>query len=96
MSTYAELKAQIKELEAKAAEARLQEVDAAKHQIFQLMATYNLKLTDLEKPGSKKAPRKAVEPVQAKYKDPVSGATWTGRGREPKWIVGANRDSFLI
>ncbi|WP_322048072.1 H-NS family nucleoid-associated regulatory protein, partial [Paraburkholderia sp. J67] len=33
----------------------------------------------------------------AKYQDPKSGATWSGRGRAPDWIKGAkNRDRFLI
>jgi DNA-binding protein H-NS len=32
-----------------------------------------------------------------KYRDPKSGAEWTGRGRAPKWIATArNRDRFLI
>lgn len=35
-------------------------------------------------------------PVPAKYRDPVSGSTWTGRGKEPAWIRGQLRDQFLI
>jgi len=36
-----------------------------------------------------------------KYRDPVSGKTWTGRGKPPNWIIaadqaGKSRDSFLI
>ncbi|MCV9917067.1 H-NS histone family protein, partial [Burkholderia pseudomallei] len=27
---------------------------------------------------------------------PKSGATWSGRGKPPNWIVGKNRDRFLI
>jgi DNA-binding protein H-NS len=42
----------------------------------------------------------AARPVTvgvAKYRDPASGKTWTGRGKPPLWIVGAkNRDAFLI
>jgi DNA-binding protein H-NS len=35
--------------------------------------------------------------VPPKYRDPKSGASWTGRGLAPKWIAGAkNRDQFLI
>lgn len=33
---------------------------------------------------------------KAKYFDPVSGATWSGVGREPKWIRGLDRRGFLI
>nr|WP_321968421.1 H-NS histone family protein [Burkholderia cepacia] len=33
----------------------------------------------------------------AKYRDPKTGATWSGRGRAPAWIKDAkNRDRFLI
>nr|WP_291585911.1 H-NS family nucleoid-associated regulatory protein [Comamonas sp. UBA7528] len=32
----------------------------------------------------------------AKYHDPATGATWTGRGKEPVWIRGQDRDAFLI
>ena len=34
--------------------------------------------------------------VEAKYYDPESGATWTGRGKPPKWIEGKNRDLYTI
>ncbi|WP_438947144.1 H-NS family nucleoid-associated regulatory protein [Trinickia soli] len=33
---------------------------------------------------------------QAKYRDPVSGATWSGMGREPRWIAGKDRTAFAI
>jgi DNA-binding protein H-NS len=32
----------------------------------------------------------------AKYRDPASGATWSGMGREPVWIKGQSREQFLI
>ncbi|WP_423396570.1 H-NS family nucleoid-associated regulatory protein [Burkholderia sp. LMG 21824] len=35
-------------------------------------------------------------PVSPKYRDPISGALWSGRGREPLWIAGRERDKFLI
>jgi len=36
-----------------------------------------------------------------RYKNPETGATWSGRGRPPRWIVdaeaqGRNREEFLI
>ena len=49
------------------------------------------------KPNKKRAKRK----VAPKYKDPQSGATWSGRGLTPKWLAekekaGAKREEFLI
>lgn len=40
-----------------------------------------------------KGQRKGPQP--AMYRDPKSGATWSGRGRAPAWL-GANRSKFLI
>lgn len=39
--------------------------------------------------------------VTIKYRHPVSGETWTGRGKPPKWLVaeiasGRSKDDFLI
>ncbi|NBI50500.1 MULTISPECIES: H-NS histone family protein [Burkholderia] len=42
-----------------------------------------------DRPG----PRRSTAP---KYYDPVSGKTWTGRGREPAWIRGRSRAEFEI
>jgi DNA-binding protein H-NS len=41
------------------------------------------------------------KPVAPKYRHPASGATWTGRGKAPLWIVeaeknGQPRQQFLI
>lgn len=40
-------------------------------------------------------------PVAPKYRHPVSGQTWTGRGKAPRWLAveernGAHRQQFLI
>lgn len=44
---------------------------------------------------------KEGRPVAPKYRDPFSGATWSGRGREPRWMAhlirqGAKREDFRI
>ncbi len=49
--------------------------------------------------GTKRKPGKgslAGTKVAAKYRDPETGKTWTGRGVAPKWIAGKERDAFLI
>ncbi|WP_198364282.1 H-NS family nucleoid-associated regulatory protein [Burkholderia ubonensis] len=35
-------------------------------------------------------------PALAKYRDPASGAVWSGRERTPRWIAGQDREMFLI
>lgn len=45
--------------------------------------------------SKRKAPFKGKQP--AKYRDPKTGATWSGMGRAPSWIANArSRDRFLI
>ncbi|MFC7478523.1 H-NS family nucleoid-associated regulatory protein [Dankookia sp. GCM10030260] len=34
--------------------------------------------------------------VAPKYRNPETGDTWTGRGREPGWIKGKNRLDFAV
>ncbi|BBU33407.1 H-NS histone (plasmid) [Burkholderia sp. THE68] len=50
------------------------------------------------RPAKKKAlwVVKKTAAVAAKYRDPKTGTTWSGRGREPFWIKGKKRDRFLI
>ena len=38
-----------------------------------------------------KAKKGAKRKVAAKYKDPQSGATWSGRGLTPKWLRGKEK-----
>jgi DNA-binding protein H-NS len=56
-----------------------------------------------KKTASKSASRTKVVgnyvrgPQPAKYRDPKSGATWSGRGPAPAWLAGAkDRSKFLI
>ena len=95
MSTYSEIQAQIAELTRQAEAARSSELASAKSQIFAIMKEYGLTAADLG--GSQKAKNSKVrEPIAIKYKDPQSGATWTGRGRAPLWLNGKNKDDFLV
>ena len=45
-------------------------------------------------------PPKAGSTFAAKYRDPLSGKTWTGRGKPPLWITEAlkagKKDDYLI
>ena len=75
------------------------------NEIKTLMAQHGISAADLVITGRKAAnPDKADrEPskVAAKYRDPASGSTWTGRGLKPRWMVAAlenghTQDEFLI
>ncbi|RQZ58400.1 H-NS histone family protein [Burkholderia sp. Bp9004] len=34
--------------------------------------------------------------VEARYLEPETGVTWTGRGRMPRWLIGQNLKKFAI
>ena len=58
-------------------------------QVKALMGDHGLTLADLagksSSPGAKKSSAKGAK-VAAKYRDPDSGTTWSGRGLKPKWL----------
>lgn len=97
MSRYKELQEKIAALKKEAEEARKQEVSQVIAEIKAKMAEYMISVEDL-RPGTKRA-RKARG--QAKYADPVTGKTWTGKGRMPEWLKqaiaqGKSLDSFAV
>lgn len=106
MKTYQAVRAQIAKLEREAEELRRQELKNIIAQVRQAIADYGLTASDLgfagrgRKPGSKtgtKATASRRGAGVAKYRDPKTGQTWTGRGRPPAWIAEAkNREAFLI
>ncbi|NIE66623.1 H-NS histone family protein [Burkholderia sp. Ax-1719] len=99
MSQYSELKAQIARLQAQADEARRTEIADVIAMIREKIAEYGLSAQDLGFAVAVAArrgrpPKKA--PLPPRYQDPKSGATWSGRGKPPKWIAGKNRERYLI
>ncbi|WP_350029314.1 MULTISPECIES: H-NS histone family protein [unclassified Caballeronia] len=86
------LVAQQQALERQLNEAKEQETQLVLKEIVQKMRQYGISLNELF--GPKSGAQRADAP--AKYRDPVSGATWSGRGRAPQWIAGKDRDEFLV
>ncbi|POR47714.1 DNA-binding protein H-NS [Paraburkholderia eburnea] len=80
------------QIEAAENEGRVKAIE----QIHSIMDEYNLTPDDLVRKRTRGPNRKAAHPVEPKYLDPKTGATWSGRGREPVWIKGKNRERFLI
>lgn len=113
MATFAALQKQIEKLTAEAARLKQKESRSVIAQIQQAIAEYGFTPADLfgaptksRTPAGKRvaaAPKskeqRAVRPGAgiAKYRDPATGATWTGFGRAPAWLAGAqDRTPFLI
>lgn len=99
MAGYKELRAKAEELFKQAEEARKSEVAAVIAEIRAKMAEFSISVTDLRE--SKRRVSAASGKVAPKYRDPASGQTWTGRGREPRWLAaymakGRKKDEFRI
>jgi len=106
--TYSAIKRQLAKLERQAEALRKSEVAGVIAKIKQAIKDYGLRArcdlglgqgaarsagTSPSKPGTRASKTKGV----AKYRDPESGKTWTGRGKPPAWIAGVkNRDPYLI
>ena len=87
--SLADLLAQQKALEREILDARLSERANAIAQIGKIMTEHGLTAADLVASAKSKSGGKAGAKVAAKYRDPVTGSTWTGRGLRPKWLAAA-------
>lgn len=103
MKTYASIQAEIAKLEKEAQVLRKTEVAKIIDGIKAAIAMYGLTAADLGFIGgqtvrnAKANAKRATTVGVAKYRDPKTGKTWTGRGKPPTWIASVkNRDLFLI
>lgn len=111
MTTFSELQQQIEEAEAKITALRQKLAEEKKGQRAEAIASakslikeHGLTSTDLGFSGkvtlkASSNDKRAV--VAPKFKDPVSGKTWTGRGKTPSWLAselaaGKSKQDFLI
>ena len=93
MATLNDLLAQKAALEKQIMEAQREERSGALAEVRSLMAQHGLSMADL---GSNRAaaaaPRRngtSTGKVAAKYRNPDTGDTWSGRGLQPKWLKAA-------
>ncbi|CAG9242123.1 H-NS family nucleoid-associated regulatory protein [Paraburkholderia caribensis] len=105
MATLQKVQAQIAKLQAQAEALAVKQSSGVIAKIRDIMEKHGLTTADIEahiggskkrgrKPGVKVAAKSAAS--AAKYRDPKSGATWTGHGRAPAWIANAkDRRKFL-
>ncbi|WGS47022.1 H-NS histone family protein [Burkholderia sp. JSH-S8] len=98
--TYSDVRAQIDALQVEANALRAQELDTVIADVRAKVVEYGLTEQDV---FGRKRPARArgigAEKAAAvpKYRDPKTGATWSGKGRAPAWIAKVrNRDRFLI
>jgi DNA-binding protein H-NS len=108
MKSYSAIKAEIAKLEKQAEAARKTEIAGVVGKIKTAIAAYGLTATDLGfgagqtkmAASVRRTKTRAKAPATtgvAKYRDPKTQKTWTGRGKPPAWIAGVkDRDAYLI
>lgn len=94
MATYKELLQKREELNAEINSLREKEKGDAVKKVRTIAAEFGLTQSDIF--PSAKGFRAAREKVAAKYRDPLTGSTWTGRGKPPNWIKNKDRAQFAI
>lgn len=99
MSSYQDILSQIEDLKRKAEDVRKQEMAGAVAEIKRMMAQFGITVEDLG--GARASKSRGRAGGAAKYRDPASGKTWSGRGRRPAWAVelesqGKSLDDFRI
>lgn len=98
MANLGELLKQREALEAQIAALQNGARNDAIGQVKALMAEYGLTAADLTTSSRKERP---ASTVAAKFREPATGSTWSGRGLQPKWLRaaiegGATLDSYRI
>jgi DNA-binding protein H-NS len=112
MATLEAIQKKIKNLQAQATAIAAKEASGVLDRIRDLMEKHGLTVADLEVPAGKRRGRKlgsqtieggaklaskANGKLPPKYRDPKTGATWSGHARPPAWIKDVkDRSKFLI
>jgi DNA-binding protein H-NS len=91
MTDYQTLLARKAELDAQIARAQVEHKAEGIAAARALIQEHGLTAADVFPQGKAKGSVGAP-----KYRDPATGATWTGRGKPPNWINGKDRAPFLI
>ena len=95
MASYKDLLKQRELLEQQISEARQREISDAVAQARAIVEEFGLTQQDVFPAGRARSAVKGSK-VAAKYRDPATGATWTGRGKAPRWIQDQDRAKFEI
>lgn len=91
-----ELRRQQEEINRRLEEKTNAEKKGILDQVVLVIAEYGITTEEvIEALGGYKPKRKGT-PAKIKFRDPVSGAEWSGRGKEPLWIRGKDRKEFAI
>ena len=97
-----ELKGLQQDIEGEIKSREQEEVKKAREQILSIAQSVGLPIEQLIANAGKKSKAEKGSTVRARYRNPAdSEQTWTGRGRQPRWVVdalakGKTLDEFRI
>ena len=90
---YATVMAEIERLTQQAQALRAAEMQTALASARELIQTFHFSASDLGLPSGQGVPAPRVIhrrcPATIKFKDPQTGAVWSGRGKTPNWLKAA-------
>ncbi|GAA0222330.1 H-NS histone family protein [Castellaniella daejeonensis] len=101
----AKLQKKIQTLQAKERKPKVAEIVRAMREYDispeEIAAAFNRKTAGRAPSAPRKAAATTKRVIAPKYRHPETQATWTGRGKAPRWITdaeaaGTSRDAFLI
>jgi DNA-binding protein H-NS len=92
--TIRQLQRQLGQLNRLLEETRLREKQAKLEQLAKDVQAYDISELELLRAAGFIKPKRT--PVKAKFYNPETGQTWSGRGQRPKWIAGKNLDDYRI
>jgi len=94
-----EIEKKIEELKAQADAVKAQEKSQAIEACKDMILSYGVTAKDLgfDKPVKVRPGPKVGKKIPPKYRDPATGALWSGRGKTPKWFqIGVDRSRYAI
>lgn len=87
--TPAELKALMADAEKQLKAAEQRKRDETKAAVQKILDESGYDIGDLFPGAAGGKSKKSASKGEARYRDPATGSTWTGRGRKPKWLIEA-------
>ncbi|WP_257820715.1 H-NS histone family protein [Burkholderia glumae] len=95
--SYMELCAELEALQSRGEEARKTELGRVIAEIRERAEAYGLTATGIFASAPRAGQRSRRAPPAVRYRHPVTGATWSGRGRKPAWIAQvADREQYRL
>lgn len=95
MPTYKELLIEQQKLDRKIAQARAEQAGTALARVRDLVAEFGFTAQQVF-PWTPEPVRREKPKAQIRFRNPLTGAGWSGLGREPKWLAGKDRSAYAV